>query len=78
MGIRLNKSDFKYKSQTANGIAYYARATIDEIRIGRVVVNDVRAAVLKDSSLKDTLLGMTFLSKLKKFEVTKGRLILTQ
>jgi len=42
------------------------------------VVNDVRAAVLKDSSLNSTLLGMTFLRKLKKFEVTNSTLILTQ
>ncbi len=78
MGIKLSNSDFKYKSQTANGIAYYASAKIDEIKIGRVVVYDVRAAVLKDSSLSETLLGMTFLRKLKKFEVSNGTLILTQ
>ncbi len=78
MGIKLSNSDFKYKSQTANGIAYYASAKIDEIKIGRIVVYDVRAAVLKDSSLSDTLLGMTFLRKLKKFEVSNGTLILTQ
>ena len=78
MGIKLSNSDFKYKSQTANGIAYYASAKIDEIKIGRVVVYDVRAAVLKDSSLSETLLGMTFLRKLKKFEVSNGTLILIQ
>lgn len=78
MGIRLSNSDFKYKSQTANGIAYYASAKIDEIKIGRIVVFDVRAAVLKDSSLRETLLGMTFLRKLKKFEVSNNTLILTQ
>jgi aspartyl protease family protein len=78
LGIRLSNSDFKYKSQTANGIAYYAAAKIDEIRIGRVVVYDVRAAVLKDSSLSETLLGMTFLRKLKKFEISNDTLTLTQ
>ena len=78
LGIKLTNADFKYKSQTANGIAYYASATIKEIKIGRVVVNNVRAAVLKDSSLNSTLLGMTFLRKLKKFEVSNSTLILTQ
>jgi len=78
LGIKLTNADFKYKSQTANGIAYYASATIKEIKIGRVVVNNVRAAVLKDSSLSSTLLGMTFLRKLKKFEVSNSTLILTQ
>ncbi len=78
LGIQLSNADFKYKSSTANGIARYAAATIDEIRIGRVIVNDVRAAVLKDSSLSETLLGMTFLKKLRKFEVRGDTLVLTQ
>ncbi len=78
LGIRLTNSDFKYKSNTANGIAYYASAMIDEIQIGRVIVHDVRAAVLKDSSLNGTLLGMTFLRKLRKFEINRETLILTQ
>ncbi len=78
LGIHLSNSDFKYKSNTANGIARYAAVTIDEIKIGRIVVHDVRAAVLKDSSLSGTLLGMTFLRKLRKFEINGDTLILTQ
>ncbi len=78
LGIKLTNADFKHKSQTANGIAYFASATIDEIKIGRVIVNNVRAAVLKDSSLNSTLLGMTFLRKLRKFEISNSTLILTQ
>jgi aspartyl protease family protein len=78
LGIHLTNSDFRFKSRTANGIAYFAAATIDEIEIGRIVVHDVRAAVLKDSSLDQTLLGMTFLRKLRKFEINRDTLILTQ
>ncbi len=78
LGIHLSNADFKYESRTANGIARFAAATIDEIRIGRIIVYDVRAAVLKDSSLSQTLLGMTFLRKLRKFEVNGDTLTLTQ
>jgi len=78
LGIRLKNSDFKYKSNTANGVTSYAAAMIDEIQIGRLIVTDVRAAVLKDSSLSSTLLGMTFLRRLRKFEINRETLILTQ
>lgn len=78
LGIRLSPADFKYKVRTANGTTLAAAATIDEIRIGRVIVRDVRASVSRDEALSVVLLGMSFLSKLKKFEVDSGTLVLTQ
>jgi len=78
LGIRLKDSDFKYKVRTANGITYAAAAMIDEIEIGRVRVRDVQASVSRDASLSTTLLGMAFLKKLKKFEISNGELLLTQ
>jgi len=78
LGIRLKDSDFKHKVRTANGITYAAATMIDEIEIGRVRVQDVRASVSRDSSLSTTLLGMAFLKKLKKFEISNGELLLTQ
>jgi aspartyl protease family protein len=38
----------------------------------------VPATVARDSSLSGTLLGMSFLNRLKKFEVDSGTLVLTQ
>ena len=78
LGIRLAKADFKYEVNTANGKTRAALAVIDRIKIGRVEVRDVRAAVLEDKALSSTLLGMTFLKELKSFEVRNGQLILTQ
>jgi aspartyl protease family protein len=78
IGIRLKPDDFKYVVRTANGEAMAAAATIDEIRIGRITVRDIPATVAKDSALSSTLLGMSFLNRLKKFEVDSGTLILTQ
>ncbi len=78
MGIRLRDSDFKHPVRTANGITYAAAATIDEIEIGRVRVRNVQASVSRDASLSTTLLGMAFLKKLKKFEISSGTLILSQ
>jgi aspartyl protease family protein len=78
IGIRLKPDDFKYVVRTANGEAMAAAATIDEIRIGRVTVRDIQATVAKDSALSSILLGMSFLNRLKKFEVDSGTLVLTQ
>lgn len=78
IGIRLTPDDYKYLVRTANGEAMAAAATIDEIRIGRVTVRDIPATVAKDSALSSTLLGMSFLNRLRKFEIDSGILILTQ
>ncbi len=78
LGIRLRDSDFKYKVRTANGITMAAAATIDEIQIGRVRVTNVEASVSRDEALGVTLLGMSFLKKLSRFEISSGELVLTQ
>ena len=44
----------------------------------RVTVENVEAVVLEDSSLRSTLIGMTFLGRLKSYKVENGRLVLTQ
>lgn len=78
LGIRLKPSDFKYRVRTANGVTEAAAAMIDEIRIGRVIVRDVRATVSRDEALSTVLLGMSFLGKLRRFEIDSGTLVLTQ
>jgi aspartyl protease family protein len=78
MGIRLEPADFKYKVRTANGTTHAAATMIDEIQIGRVIVRNVEASVLEDDALSSVLLGMSFLNKLKKFEIDRGTLVLRQ
>jgi len=78
IGIRLKSSDFNRKVNTANGTARMALATIREIRIGNIRVDNVRAGVLRDSALTTTLLGMSFLNRLRRFGVTNQTLLLEQ
>jgi len=78
MGIRLSAKDFKYKVNTANGTTKAAATVIKRVEIGKVHVNNVRAMVLDDSSLKGTLLGMSFLGELRSFGVKNRELILEQ
>ena len=78
IGIHLKPSDFKYKVNTANGQTKMASAIIREIQIGNIRVKNVHAAVAKDKSLSGTLLGMSFLKKLKRFEISGDMLLLEQ
>jgi aspartyl protease family protein len=64
-GIHMSESDFTMRSQTANGIAYFAPAKLSSVRIGNITVYNVRAAVAKPGQLSKTLLGMTFLSQVR-------------
>lgn len=75
-GIYVNPSDFKYQVATANGTARIALVDLDRVSIGNITVYDVRAAVGERGALKTTLLGMSFLSKLKRTEMRQGELIL--
>lgn len=78
IGLGLTPADFSYTVSTANGEAHAAAVTIDELQIGRIYVRDVRAVVLEDDALKGTLIGMTFLNRLSRFEVKNGGLVLEQ
>ena len=78
LGIRLKESDFKHKVRTANGITMAASGIIEEIEIGRVRVQNVQASISRDEALGVVLLGMAFLKKLKRFEISGDELILTQ
>lgn len=78
IGIGLNSADFTAAVETANGRARAARVTIDRIAVGRVEFRDVPAMVLEDRALSETLIGMSFLSKLRRFHVEGGALVLEQ
>jgi aspartyl protease family protein len=78
IGIDLKPADFKYEVDTANGKARAASAMIDNLQIGRIYIEGVQALVLDDKALDGTLIGMSFLKRLDKFEVADGALVLTQ
>jgi len=78
IGIRLDDRDFIHTATTANGEAKFAAATIKKIRIDGIVVRNVKAAVLQDTSLNETLLGMSFLNKLRKFEIDGNKITMIQ
>ncbi|BDA82641.1 membrane protein [Aureimonas sp. SA4125] len=78
LGLQIRSDAFRFKAQTANGETAVALATLDRVTIGQVDVRDVEALVTKGDVMPTTLLGMSFLSKLKRFDVEDGRLSLVE
>ena len=77
-GIRLQARDYTATAVTANGKIKAAPARIERIEVGGITVYDVPAIVLPDEALAKNLLGVSFLSRLKRYEYANGRLVLEQ
>tara|TARA_R110002124_G_scaffold105164_3_gene255911 strand:- start:47124 stop:47816 length:693 start_codon:yes stop_codon:yes gene_type:complete len=68
LGFDLKSLSFNRIYQTANGTVTGAPVRLDDIRIGPIVVTDVRASV-NGAEMKRSLLGMTFLGRLGGYRV---------
>src|SRR2546421_11282149 len=77
-GLRPSPGDYIATVTTANGTIKAARTRIAMVEIGELVVRDVDAMVLPDAALSENLLGLSFLSKLKRFEYANGQMVLEQ
>ena len=72
------RSDYTATVSTANGKIKAAPAKLDRIEVGDITVYDVPALVLPDEALGENLLGVSFLSRLKRYEYADGRMVLEQ
>ncbi|HLA20478.1 MAG TPA: TIGR02281 family clan AA aspartic protease [Pseudolabrys sp.] len=77
-GIRPRPSDYTATVSTANGKVKAAPAKLNRIEVGGITVHDVSALVLPDQVLGQNLLGVSFLSRLKRYEYANGRMVLEQ
>lgn len=75
-GLKPNSLDFDVRVSTANGEGKAARVKLRHVMINNVKVRDVEGLVLQEGVMQGTLLGMSFLSRLKSFSVSDGKLIL--
>lgn len=78
LGIRPATADFKYAVSTANGRASVAKVTLPYVRLGSIEVRDVPALISGRGQLSETLVGMSFLSRLSGVKVDHGRLLLSR
>jgi len=76
VGISLTSGMFKHKVGTANGTVLAARVTLKSVGLQSIRLRDVDAYVLEDESLSETLIGMSFLSRLKSYRAVDGQLVL--
>jgi aspartyl protease family protein len=76
IGLKPRNLKFDIKVSTANGEGKAARVLLREVEIGSVRVQNVEGLVLQEGALKGTLLGMSFLGRLRSFSVEDGKLIL--
>jgi aspartyl protease family protein len=75
-GIFLKPSDFTRTAQTANGSTRIAPVELHSVSIGDITVRRVPAAVMEPGRLDSSLLGMSFLNRLSRFDMRDGVLTL--
>jgi len=75
-GLTFGPEDFAVGVTTANGQTTAAPARLDRMAVGNIVVRGVRALVARPGAMRQSLLGMSFLERLKSFGVEGGRLVL--
>lgn len=78
LGIHPSSSEYTVTVRTANGNVRAAPANLAMVEVGGLVVRDVRALVVPNSALSENLLGLSFLTKLRRFEYAGGKLVLEQ
>ena len=78
LGIHPAKRDYTAQIRTANGTIMAAPTHLARVEVGGLTVRDVAAVILPDEALSENLLGMSFLSRLRRFEFAEGRLVMEQ
>lgn len=75
LGLNLSTLAYDQDVTTASGKTHAARVLIDHMQIGQSQMDDVEALVIPEG-LSTSLLGMSYLGRLSRFEATQGSLIL--
>jgi len=75
-GIDTQSLDFTVPVHTANGTTYAAPVRLRSLAVGPLVADDVDALVARPGSVKENLLGMSFLRRLRSYEFSKDFLTL--
>ncbi len=77
-GLRPTPGEYRANVSTANGTVKAAPARLAMVDLSGIIVRDVDALVLPDEALSENLLGLSFLSRLKRFEYANGTMVLEQ
>lgn len=70
-GIDVNTLRYTAAVRTANGTTYAAPVRLNAVSIGPIEIRDVEALVAKPGNLNESLLGMSFLRRLRSFDFSR-------
>jgi aspartyl protease family protein len=73
-GLPLEFLNYTVNVETANGRTHAAPVTLDKLAIGGLTERQVPALIAQPGSLRNNLLGMSFLNRLESWEVRGDRL----
>ena len=76
LGLHPSNSEYRVTLKTANGVVRAAPTTLGMVEIGGIMVRDVVAVIMPDGALSENLLGMSFLTRLRHFEYSEGKMVL--
>ena len=68
LGFEVEGLRYTVPVQTANGTTYAASIRLRSLSVGKIRMNDVEALVAKRGTLRENLLGMSFLNRLNSYE----------
>jgi aspartyl protease family protein len=75
-GISTARLSFDVPVATANGAGVAAEVRIDQVAVGPIVMRNLPALVARAGALDESLLGMSFLERLKSYTVERDRLVM--
>jgi aspartyl protease family protein len=78
LGIRPAERDYVGMVRTANGVVRVARIELGTVEVDDLLLHNVAAVVLPLGALSENLLGLSFLSRLRRYEYADGKLVLEQ
>ena len=76
LGLRSSNSGRDVRMSTANGVVTARRVTVREMKLGGILMRDVEAVVMPPGALSVSLLGTSFLRRLRSYGVEGGRMVL--
>jgi aspartyl protease family protein len=78
LGIHPAANEYTAMVRTANGNVRAAPIELNMVEIDDLMLHNVAAMVMPEGALSDNLLGLSFLSRLRRFEYAEGKLVLEQ
>lgn len=75
LGVDVSNLTFGEPAETANGVGYSAAYTAKSLEVGPIAFDDFKLAI-NQAPMSSSLLGLSFLRRLRSFEHRDGQLIL--